>query len=156
MPKVHVDEGDEVKKGMILIEIDQADYLTQLAQPKLPTKLCRQSSWKHNATLICPTSGQRAARAKALVDAKKRKLSEAETDLAMERDKSKNSILEAEASYSSCPVLRRWSMASRPRRSDLDRANDCLPRAYRHRRRDQTQVSLRSGWRTVRVRLKKV
>ena len=30
--KVHTDEGNEVKKGMVLIEIDQADYLTQLAQ----------------------------------------------------------------------------------------------------------------------------
>jgi len=43
--------------------------------------------------------GSELARAKALVDAKKSKLSEAETDLVLERDKSKNSILEAEASY---------------------------------------------------------
>src|SRR4029450_13797251 len=30
--KVHVDEGSNVKTGMILVEIDQADYQTQLAQ----------------------------------------------------------------------------------------------------------------------------
>ena len=98
---VHVDEGYEVKQGMVLVEIDQADYLTQLAQAEAAYEAVQTQllEAQRELELQILRQGSELARAKALVDAKKSKLSEAETDLALERDKSKNSILEAEASY---------------------------------------------------------
>jgi multidrug resistance efflux pump len=129
--KVHIDEGNEVKKGMILIEIDQADYLTQLAQAEAAYELCRRSYWKHNATLICKFYARAASShvpRRSLM--KKSKLSEAETDLAMERDKSKNGILEAEASCKAAlSRLKRWSTASRRRKATSTAPEDYLPKA---------------------------
>ena len=94
--KVHIDEGNEVKRGMVLVEIDQADYLTtQLAQAEAAYEAVQTQllEAQRDLDLQIQRQGSELARAKALVDAKKSKLSEAETDLAMERDKSKNGIL---------------------------------------------------------------
>src|SRR5262245_37939693 len=90
--KVHVDEGSAVKKGLVLVEVDQADYRAQLAQAEagyeaVQTQLLEA---QRDLDLQIQRQGSELARAKALVDAKKSKLSEAETDLALERDKSKN------------------------------------------------------------------
>jgi membrane fusion protein, multidrug efflux system len=122
---VHVDEGYEVKKGIILIEIDQADYLTQLAQTEAAYEAVQTQllEAQRDLDLQIQRHGSELARAKALVDAKKSKLSETETDLALERDKSKNGILEAEASYKAAlSRLKEMEYGLKASESDLDRA----------------------------------
>ena len=144
--KVHIDEGNEVKKGMVLVEIDQADYLTQLAQAEaacegVQTQLLEA---QRDLDLQIQRQGSELARAKALVDAKKSKLSEAETDLALERDKSKNGILEAEASYKAAlSRLKEMEHGLKAAESDLDRAKRLFAEGIiATERRDQTQVAV--------------
>jgi membrane fusion protein, multidrug efflux system len=144
--KVHIDEGNEVKKGMVLVEIDQADYLTQLAQAEaacegVQTQLLEA---QRDLDLQIQRQGSELARAKALVDAKKSKLSEAETDLVLERDKSKNSILEAEASYKgTMSRLKEMEHGLKAAESDLDRAKRLFAEGIiATERRDQTQVAV--------------
>ena len=143
--KVHVDEGSEVKQGMVLIEIDQADYLTQLAQTEAAADGVRTQllEAQRDLDLQIQRQGSELARAKALVDAKKSKLSEAETDLAMERDKSKHSILEAEASYKAAlSRLKEMEHGLKAAESDLDRARRLFAEGIiATERRDQTQVA---------------
>jgi membrane fusion protein (multidrug efflux system) len=143
--KVHVDEGNEVKQGMVLIEIDQADYLTQLAQAEaayeaVQTQLLES---QRDLDLQIQRQGNEVARAKALVDAKKSKLSEAETDLSLERDKSKNGILEADASYKAAlSRLKEMEHGLKASESDLDRARRLFTEGIiATERRDQAQVS---------------
>jgi len=143
--KVHVDEGSEVKQGMVLIEIDQADYLTQLAQAEAAADGVRTQllEAQRELDLQIQRQGSELARAKALVDAKKSKLSEAETDLALERDKSKNSILEAEASYKAAlSRLKEMEHGLKAADSDLDRARRLFAEGIiATERRDQAQVT---------------
>jgi len=143
--KVHVDEGSEVKQGMVLIEIDQADYLTQLAQAEAAADGVRTQllEAQRDLDLQIQRQGSELARAKALVDAKKSKLSEAETDLALERDKSKNGILEAEASYKAAlSRLKEMEHGLKAAESDLDRARRLFAEGIiATERRDQTQVA---------------
>jgi membrane fusion protein (multidrug efflux system) len=144
--KVHIDEGNEVKKGMVLIEIDQADYLTQLAQAEAACEAVQTQllEAQRDLDLQIQRQGSELARAKALVDAKKGKLSEAETDLALERDKSKNSILEAEASYKgTLSRLKEMEHGLKAAESDLDRAKRLFAEGIiATERRDQTQVAV--------------
>jgi membrane fusion protein, multidrug efflux system len=143
--KVHVDEGSEVKQGMVLIEIDQADYLTQLAQAEAAADGVRTQllEAQRDLDLQIQRQGSELARAKALVDAKKSKLSEAETDLALERDKSKNGIREAEASYKAAlSRLKEMEHGLKAAESDLDRAKRLFAEGIiATERRDQTQVA---------------
>jgi membrane fusion protein, multidrug efflux system len=143
--KVHVDEGSEVKKGMVLVEIDQADYLTQLAQAEAGQEGVRTQllEAQRDLDLQILRQGSELARAKALVDAKKSKLGEAETDLALERDKSKNGILEAEASYKAAVSrLKEMEHGVKAAESDLDRAKKLFAEGIiATERRDQAQVS---------------
>jgi membrane fusion protein, multidrug efflux system len=143
--KVHIDEGNEVKKGMILIEIDQADYQTQLAQAEAAYEAVQTQllEAQRDLDLQIQRQGSELARAKALVDAKKSKLSEAETDLAMERDKSKNGILEAEASYKAAlSRLKEMEHGLKAAESDFDRAKRLFAEGIiATERRDQTQVA---------------
>ncbi|HSF29587.1 MAG TPA: HlyD family secretion protein [Candidatus Tectomicrobia bacterium] len=143
--KVHVDEGYEVKKGMVLVEIDQADYLTQLAQAEAACEAVQTQllEAQRDLDLQIQRQGSELARAKALVDAKKSKLSEAETDLALERDKSKNSILEAEASYKAAlSRLKEMEHGVKAADSDHDRAKRLFAEGIiATERRDQTQVA---------------
>ncbi len=143
--KVHVDEGYEVKKGMVLVEIDQADYLTQLAQAEAACEAVQTQllEARRDLDLQIQRQGSELARAKALVDAKKSKLSEAETDLALERDKSKNSILEAEASYKAAlSRLKEMEHGVKAADSDHDRAKRLFAEGIiATERRDQTQVA---------------
>ena len=136
--KVHIDEGNEVKKGMVLVEIDQADYLTQLAQAEAAYEAVQTQllEAQRDLDLQIQRQGSELARAKALVDAKKSKLSEADTDLAMERDKSKNGILEAEASYKGAlSRLKEMEHGVKAAESDHDRAKQIVRRRhYRHRK----------------------
>jgi membrane fusion protein, multidrug efflux system len=143
--KVHVDEGYEITKGMVLVEIDQADYLTQLAQADavyeaVHTQLLEA---QRDLELQILRQGSELARAKALVDAKKSKLSEAETDLALERDKSKNSILEAEASYKAAlSRLKEMEHGLKAAESNLDRARKLFAEGIiATEQRDQAQVA---------------
>lgn len=144
--KVHIDEGNEVKKGMVLIEIDQADYLTQLAQAEAASEGVQKQllEAQRELDLQIQRQGSELARARALVDAKKSKLSEAETDLALERDKSKNSILEAEASYKgTLSRLKEMEHGLKAAESDLDRAKRLFAEGIiATERRDQTQVAV--------------
>jgi membrane fusion protein, multidrug efflux system len=143
--KVHVDEGSEVKQGMVLIEIDQADYLTQLAQAEAAVAGVRTQllEAQRDLDLQIQRQGSEVARAKALVDAKKSKLSEAETDLALERDKSKNGILEAEASYKAAlSRLKEMEYGLKAAESDLERARQLFAEGIiATERRDQAQVA---------------
>jgi membrane fusion protein, multidrug efflux system len=143
--KVHVDEGYKVKKGMVLVEIDQADYLTQLAQAEAADEAVRTQllEAQRDLDLQIQRQGSELARAKALVDAKKSKLSEAETDLALERERSKNGILEAEASYKAAVSrLKEMEHGLRAADSDHDRAKKLLAEGIiATERRDQTQVA---------------
>jgi membrane fusion protein, multidrug efflux system len=143
--KVHVDEGGAVKKEMVLVEIDQADYLTQLAQAEAASEAVRTQllEAQRDLELQIQRQGSELARAKALVDAKKSKLSEAETDLALERDKSKNGILEAEASYKAAlSRLKEMEHGLKAAESDLDRAKRLFAEGIiATERRDQTQVA---------------
>ena len=143
--KVHIDEGNEVKKGMVLIEIDQADYLTQLAQAEAAYEAVQTQllEAQRDLDLQIQRQGSELARAKALVDAKKSKLSEAETDLALERDKSKNGIREAEASYKAAlSRLKEMEHGLKAAESDLDRAKRLFAEGIiATERRDQTQVA---------------
>jgi membrane fusion protein, multidrug efflux system len=143
--KVHVDEGSEVKQGMVLIEIDQADYLTQLAQAEAAADGVRTQllEAQRDLDLQIQRQGSEIARAKALVDAKKSKLSEAETDLALERDKSKNGILEAEASYKAAlSRLKEMEYGLKAAESDLERARQLFAEGIiATERRDQAQVA---------------
>jgi membrane fusion protein (multidrug efflux system) len=143
--KVHVDEGSEVKQGMILIEIDQADYLTQLAQAEAAYEAVQTQllEAQRDLELQIQRQGSELARAKALVDAKKSKLGETETDLAMERDKSKNGILEAEALFKAA-LSRQKEMEHglKAAESDLDRAKRLFAEGIiATERLDQTQVA---------------
>jgi membrane fusion protein (multidrug efflux system) len=144
--KVHIDEGNEVKKGMVLVEIDQADYLTQLAQAEAAGEAVQTQllEAQRDLELQIQRQGSELARAKALVDAKKSKLSEAETDLVLERDKSKNSILEAEASYKgTMSRLKEMEHGLKAAESDLDRAKRLFAEGIiATERRDQTQVAV--------------
>jgi len=143
--KVHIDEGNEVKKGWLLIEIDQADYLTQLAQAEAACEAVQTQllEAQRDLDLQIQRQGSELARARALVDAKKSKLSEAETDLVLERDKSKNSILEPKPrTKGPCPVSRRWSMASRRRKATRPRQTIIAEGIIATERRDQTQVAV--------------
>jgi len=144
--KVHIDEGNEVKKGMVLIEIDQADYLTQLAQAEAACEAVQTQllEAQRDLDLQIQRQGSELARARALVDAKKSKLSEAETDLVLERDKSKNSILEAEASYKgTLSRLKEMEHGLKAAESDLDRAKRLFAEGIiATERRDQTQVAV--------------
>jgi membrane fusion protein, multidrug efflux system len=143
--RIHVDEGKEVKKGMVLIEIDQSDYLTQLAQSEAAYEAVQTQLWEaqRDLDLQIQRQGSELARAKALVDAKKSKLSEAETDLALERDKSKNNILEAEASYKAgLSRLKEMEHGVKAAESDLDRARKLYAEGIiATERRDQAQVA---------------
>jgi membrane fusion protein, multidrug efflux system len=143
--KVHVDEGSEVKKGMVLVEIDQADYLTQLAQAEAAQEGVRTQllEAQRDLDLQILRQGSELARAKALVDAKKSKLGEAETDLALERDRSKNSILEAEALYKGAVSrLKEMEHGVKAAESDLDRAKKLFAEGIvATERRDQAQVA---------------
>jgi membrane fusion protein (multidrug efflux system) len=143
--QVHVDEGNEVKKGMVLIEIDQADYLTQLTQAEAAYEAVQTQllEAQRDLELQIQRQGSELARAGALVDAKQSKLSEAETDLALERDKSKNGILEAEASYKAAlSRLKEMEHGLKAAESDLDRAKKLLVEGIiATERRDQTQVA---------------
>jgi membrane fusion protein (multidrug efflux system) len=130
---------------MVLIEIDQADYLTQLAQTEAAADGVRTQllEAQRDLDLQIQRQGSELARAKALVDAKKSKLSEAETDLAMERDKSKNGIREAEASYKAAlSRLKEMEHGLKAAESDLDRARRLFAEGIiATERRDQTQVA---------------
>jgi membrane fusion protein (multidrug efflux system) len=143
--KVHIDEGNEVKKGMVLIEIDQADYLTQLAQVEAACEAVQTQllEAQRDLDLQIQRQGSELARAKATVDAKKSKLSETETDLALERDKSKNGILEAEASYKAAlSRLKEMEHGLKAAESDLDRAKRLFAEGIiATERRDQAQVA---------------
>jgi membrane fusion protein (multidrug efflux system) len=143
--KVHVDEGSEVTQGMVLIEIDQADYLTQLVQAEAAAEGVRTQllEAQRDLDLQIQRHGSELARAKALVDAKKSKLSESETDLALERDKSKNGILEAEASYKAAlSRLKEMEYGLKAAESDLDRAKSLFAEGIiATERRDQAQVA---------------
>jgi membrane fusion protein, multidrug efflux system len=143
--KVHVDEGSEIKQGMVLIEIDQADYLSQLAQAEaayegVQTQLTEA---QRELDLQVQRHGSEVARAKALVDAKKSKLSEAETDLSLERERSKNGILEAESSYKGAlSRLKEMEHGVKAAESDLERARKLFAEGIiATERRDQTQVA---------------
>jgi membrane fusion protein, multidrug efflux system len=142
---VHADEGYEVKKGMVLVEIDQADYLTQLAQAEAACEAVQTQlvEAQRDLALQIQRQGSELARAKALVDAKKSKLSEAETDLALERDKSKNSILEAEASYKAAlSRLKEMEHGLKAAESNFDRAGKLFAEGIiATEQRDQAQVA---------------
>jgi membrane fusion protein (multidrug efflux system) len=143
--KVHVDEGSKIQQGMVLVEIDQADYLTQLAQAEAAADGVRMQllEAQRDLDLQIQRQGSELARAKALVDAKKSKLSETETDLVLERDKSKNSILEAEASYKAAlSRLKEMEHGVKAAESDHDRARRLFAEGIiATERRDQTQVA---------------
>jgi membrane fusion protein (multidrug efflux system) len=143
--KVHVDEGGEIKQGMVLIEIDQADYLTQLAQAEAAQEAVQTQllEAQRDLELQIQRQGSEVARAKALVDAKKGKLSEAETDLALEREKSKNGILEAESSYEgTLSRLKEMEHGLKAAESDLDRARRLFAEGIiATEKRDQAQVA---------------
>jgi membrane fusion protein (multidrug efflux system) len=130
---------------MVLIEIDQSDYLTQLAQSEAAYEAAQTQLWEaqRDLDLQIQRQGSELARAKALVDAKKGKLSEAETDLALERDKSKNNILEAEASYKAgLSRLKEMEHGLKAAESDLDRARKLYAEGIiATERRDQAQVA---------------
>jgi membrane fusion protein, multidrug efflux system len=143
--KVHVDEGSEITKGMVLIEIDQSDYLTQLAQAEaaydgVHTQLLEA---QRDLDLQILRQGGEIARAKASVEAKQGKLHEAETDLALEHDRSKNSILEAEAAYkASLSRQKEMEYGLKAAESDLDRAKRLFSEGIiATERRDQAQVT---------------
>jgi membrane fusion protein, multidrug efflux system len=123
--KVHVGEGSNIKKGMILVEIDQADYQTQLTQAEASLEAVQTQllEAQRDVELQIQRNTSEVARAKALIDAKQSKLSEAETDLVLEQEKSKTATLEAEAAYKAS--LARLKAMERPltaSESDLDRA----------------------------------
>jgi membrane fusion protein (multidrug efflux system) len=122
---VHVDEGSNVKKGMILVEIEPADYRMQLTQAEASLEAVQTQfiEAQRDLELQIQRHTSEMARAKALVDAKKNVLSEAETDLAIEREKSQNTLLEAEAAYKgSLSQLKEMESALKAAESDLDRA----------------------------------
>jgi membrane fusion protein (multidrug efflux system) len=143
--KVHVDEGSEVKRGMVLIEIDRSDYLTQLAQAEAALEAVQTQllEARRDLDLQIQRQGSELARAQAIVEAKKGKLREAETDLALERDKSKNSILEAEASYKAAVSrLKEMEHGLKAAESNLDRARKLFAEGIiATEQRDQAQVT---------------
>lgn len=143
--KVHVDEGSEITQGMVLIEIDQADYLAQLAQAEAAHEAVQTQllEAQRDLELQILRHGSELARAKALVDAKKSKLSESETDLSLERDKSKNSIVEAESSYKGAiSRMREMEHGVKAAESDLERARKLFAEGIiATERRDQAQVA---------------
>jgi membrane fusion protein, multidrug efflux system len=143
--KVHVDEGSEIRKGMVLVEIDQADYLTQLAQAEAACEAVQTQllEARRELDLQIQRQGSELARAKALVDAKKSKLGEAGTDLALERDKSKNNILEAEASYKAAlSRLKEMEHGLKAAESNLNRARTLFAEGIiATEQRDQAQVA---------------
>jgi membrane fusion protein (multidrug efflux system) len=143
--QVHIDEGSPINTGMILVEIDQADYQTQLAQAQaafdgVQTQLLEA---RRDLDLQIQRHTSEVARAKALVDAKKSKLSESETDLALERDKSKNGIIEAEASYKGAlSRLKEMESGVKAAEGDLDRAKRLFVEGIiATERRDQAQMA---------------
>jgi len=142
--KVHVDEGNEIKKGMVLVEIDQADYLSQLAQAEAAYEAVQTQllEAQRDLDLQIQRQGSELARAKALVDAKKSKLGESETDLSLERDKSKNSILEAEASYKAAlSRLKEMEHGLKASESNFNRARTLFAEGIiATEQRDQAQV----------------
>ncbi|HXH13569.1 MAG TPA: HlyD family secretion protein [Alphaproteobacteria bacterium] len=142
---VSVDEGSPVKQGMILVEIDQADYQVQLAQAEAALEGVRTQllEAQRDLELQIQRHASEVARAKALLDAKKSKLSEAETDLALEREKSKNSILEAEAAYKAAlSRMKEMDTGVQAAESDLDRAKRLFAEGIiATERRDQAQVA---------------
>jgi membrane fusion protein (multidrug efflux system) len=142
--QVHIDEGSPVSQGMILVEIDQADYQAQLAQAQAACEGVRTQllEAQRDLDLQIQRHISEVVRAQALVDAKKGKLSEAETDLALERDKSKNSILEAEAAYKGAiSRLKEMESGVTAAEGDLERAKRLFTEGIiATERRDQTQV----------------
>jgi membrane fusion protein (multidrug efflux system) len=142
---VHVDEGSPVKKGMVLVEIDQADYQVQLAQAQAACEAVRTQllEAQRDLDLQILRQASEVARAKALLDAKKSKLSEAETDLALERERSKHGILEAEAAYKAAlSRLKELESGVKAAESDLDRAKRLFAEGIiATERRDQAQVA---------------
>jgi membrane fusion protein (multidrug efflux system) len=143
--KVHVDEGSEITQGMVLIEIDQADYLAQLAQVEAAYEAVQTQllEAQRDLELQIQRHGSELARAKALVEAKKSKLSEAETDLALEREKSKNSIVEADSLHKGAlSRLKEMEYGLRAAESDLERARKLFAEGIiATERRDQAQVA---------------
>jgi membrane fusion protein (multidrug efflux system) len=143
--RVHVDEGSVVKKGMVLVEIDQDDYLTQLAQAEASMEGVRTQSLEaqRDLELQILRNESEVARAEASLDAKKGRLGEVEADLALEREKSKNAILEAEAAYKGAlSRLKEMESAYKASESDLDRAKKLLVEGIiATERHDQAQVA---------------
>jgi len=143
---VHVDEGGEIKTGMVLVEIDRADYLTQLAQAAAGLEAVHTQllEAQRELELQIQRQGSEVMRSKALLDAKKSKLSETETDLSLERDKSKHGILEAEAAYKGAlSRLKEMESSVKAAESDLDRARKLFTEGIiATERRDQTQVAV--------------
>ncbi|MGH8058618.1 MAG: HlyD family secretion protein [Candidatus Entotheonellia bacterium] len=143
--KVHVDEGSFVKKGMVLVEIDQDDFLAQLAQAEASIEGVRTQllEAQRDLELQLRRNESEVARANASLDAKKGKLSETETDLSLEREKSKNAIIEAEAAYKGAlSRLKEMESAYRATESDLDRARKLLAEGIiATERHDQAQVA---------------
>jgi membrane fusion protein (multidrug efflux system) len=123
--KIHVGEGGNIKKGMILVEIDQTDYQTQLTQAEASLEAVQTQllEAQRDVELQIQRNTSEVARAKALIDAKQSKLSEAETDLVLEQERSKTAILEVEAAHkASLARLKEMESALTASESDLDRA----------------------------------
>jgi membrane fusion protein, multidrug efflux system len=143
--QVHVDEGGDIATGMVLVEIDQSDYLTQLAQAEAALEAAHTQllEAQRDLELQIQRQGSEVMRSKALLDAKKSKLSEAETDLSLERDKSKHGILEAEAAYKGAlSRLKEMESSVKAAESDLDRARKLFAEGIiATERRDQAQVA---------------
>lgn len=142
---VHVDEGSAVKKGMVLVEIDQEDYLTQLAQTEAALEGVRRQllEAQRDLELQIQRNESELARARASLDAKKSKFGEAETDLAFEREKSKNTIVEAEAAYKGAlSRVKEMESALTATVSDLDRAKKLFAEGIiATEKRDQAQMT---------------
>ncbi len=143
--KVHVDEGHQVKKDTVLVEIDQADYLTQLAQAEASLEGVRTQllEAQKDFDLQLQRNESEVARAKAMVDAKKSKHGESETDLSLERERSKNAIIEADASYKvAVSRLKEMESGLSAAESDLDRARKLFAEGIiAAEKRDQAQVA---------------
>jgi membrane fusion protein, multidrug efflux system len=142
---VHVDEGGDVKTGMVLVEIDQSDYLTQLAQTEAGLEAVHTQllEARRDLELQIQRQGSEVLRAKALLDAKKSKLSEAETDLSLERDRSKHGILEAEAAYKGAlSRVKEMDSSVKAAENDLERARKLFAEGIiATERRDQMQMA---------------
>jgi membrane fusion protein (multidrug efflux system) len=142
---VHVDEGGDVKTGMVLVEIDQSDYLTQLAQTEAGLEAVQTQllEARRDLELQIQRQGSEVLRAKALLEAKKSKLSEAETELSLERDRSKHGILEAEAAYKGAlSRLKEMDSSVKAAENDLERARKLFAEGIiATERRDQMQMA---------------